>query len=258
MYKLGLKLWSVNTDYYYDEAIRLYNEKVFDYIELYVVPNTLDKLEKWKKLKSPYLIHCPHFAHGFNLAKQDKLESNLKIFKEVQKYADDLNSEYIVVHGGIDGCIEETAKQFKKLNDTRTLIENKPMIALPNKMNGKFCRGFSPEEINQVIKTASCGFCLDFGHAICSAASQKTNPYSYIEKFINIKPKMFHLTDNTDMSSGFDTHEHLGSGQINFKKIKTFLQDNAIITLETDKDSKKNLDDFIQDCLFMRKIQNEF
>ena len=44
MYKKGLKLWSVNTDYYYDEAIRLYSEGVFDYIELYVVPDTLEKI----------------------------------------------------------------------------------------------------------------------------------------------------------------------------------------------------------------------
>lgn len=69
MYKIGLKLWSRNTDYYYDEAIRLYNDGVYDYIELYVVPNTTDTIEKWKKLDIPFIVHCPHFAHGFNLAK---------------------------------------------------------------------------------------------------------------------------------------------------------------------------------------------
>lgn len=69
MYKIGLKLWSINTDYYYDEAIRLYNDGVYDYIELYVVPNMTDTIEKWKKLDIPFIVHCPHFAHGFNLAK---------------------------------------------------------------------------------------------------------------------------------------------------------------------------------------------
>ncbi len=69
MYKIGLKLWSRNTDYYYDEAIRLYNDGVYDYIELYVVPNMTDTIEKWKKLDIPFIVHCPHFAHGFNLAK---------------------------------------------------------------------------------------------------------------------------------------------------------------------------------------------
>ena len=37
-----------------------------------------------------------------------------------------------------------------------------------------------------------------------------------------------------------------------------FLPENAIITLETDKDSKENIDDFIPDSKFMRKLQNEF
>lgn len=69
MYKIGLKLWSINTDYYYDEAIRLYNDGVYDYIELYVVPNMTDTIEKWKKLDIPFIVHCPHFSHGFNLAK---------------------------------------------------------------------------------------------------------------------------------------------------------------------------------------------
>ena len=50
MYKRGLKLWSVNTDYYYNEAIRLYNEGIYDYIELYIVPDTLDTLPKWKRV----------------------------------------------------------------------------------------------------------------------------------------------------------------------------------------------------------------
>ena len=72
MYKIGLKLWSINTDYYYDEAIRLYKDGVFDYIELYVVPNSTDSIVKWKKLNIPFIIHCPHFAHGFNMAKVEK------------------------------------------------------------------------------------------------------------------------------------------------------------------------------------------
>ncbi len=76
MYKIGLKIWSINTDYYYDEAIRLYNDGVYDYIGLYVVPNTTDTIEKWKKLDIPFIVHCPHFAHGFNLAKIEKKDSS--------------------------------------------------------------------------------------------------------------------------------------------------------------------------------------
>lgn len=44
MNKLGLKLWSTNTDYYLKAAEKLYKEGYFDYIELYVVPNTVSTL----------------------------------------------------------------------------------------------------------------------------------------------------------------------------------------------------------------------
>ena len=111
MYKLGLKLWSVNTDSYYDEAIRLYHDGVFDYIELYVVPNTLHTLEKWAKIAIPFIIHCPHFMHGFNLAKAEKKESNFAIYREVKQFADELRAKYIIFHGGMDGDIRETARQ---------------------------------------------------------------------------------------------------------------------------------------------------
>ena len=253
MYKLGLKLWSINTDYYYDEAIRLYNNGVYDYIELYVVPDTLDTIEKWKNLNIPFIIHCPHFAHGFNLAKKEKKESNKKIFEQVQRFADELNAEYIVVHGGIDGNIEETARQFAALNDPRALIENKPYVALPNRMGGNFCRGYNAEEIKLVMNTAKCGFCLDFGHAICAANSLKQEIYSYIEEFIKLKPNMFHLTDINDITSEYDSHPHIGTGQLDIKRILKLIPQGKNITIETIKNSKEDLNDFIED---MRCIKN--
>lgn len=256
MYKIGLKLWSTNTDCYYNEAIRLYNAEVFDYIELYIVPDTTDTISKWEKLNIPFIIHCPHFAHGFNLAKFEKKEYNFAIYKQVKEFADKLNAKYIIFHGGIDGNVEETAKQLASFNEPRALIENKPMIALPNKMGGKFCRGYNVKEIKQIIETANCGFCLDFGHAICSANSQGENIYEYCKKFIKLNPNMFHLTDNEDVTSPYDSHLHLGTGELDLNKIKSFLPANAIITLETNKDSKENLSDFIGDAICIKKVKN--
>lgn len=270
VYKLGLKLWSVNTDFYYEEAIRLYNDGIFDYIELYVVPNTLDTLEKWGKLNIPFVIHCPHFAHGFNLAKSEKKESNKKIFEQVQRFADELNAEYIVVHGGIDGNIDETAKQFASLNEPRALIENKPYVALPNRMGGNFCRGYNIEEIKLVMDAAKCGFCLDFGHAVCAANSfldltprpipysieeREVALYSYINEFLVLKPSMFHLTDIADISSPYDSHPHIGSGQLDIKRILKLIPQNKNITVETIKNSKENLYDFIEDTEWLKNIQ---
>lgn len=119
-------------------------------------------------------------------------------------------------------------------------------------MGGKFCRGYNVKEIKQIIETANCGFCLDFGHAICSANSQGENIYEYCKKFIKLNPNMFHLTDNEDVTSPYDSHSHFGEGQLNIDKIKSILPKNAIITLETIKNSKENLNDFIKDSLWIK------
>lgn len=254
---LGLKLWSINTDYYLFEAIRLFESKVFDYIELYVVPNSLEHLKKWKIAKKnhdiPFIIHCPHFAHGFNLAKAEKRESNFKIYTEVKKFADELDGKFIIFHGGIDGNIDETAKQLASFKERRALIENKPYVALPNRMGGEFCRGYNTKEITTVMNEANCGFCFDFGHAICAANSLKKDIWEYLDEFISLNPNMFHLTDVTDITSPYDSHPHLGTGQLDLVKIKSMLPQNAIVTLETNKSSKETLDDFIGDVLCMRK-----
>lgn len=252
-YKLGLKLWSINTDFYYDEAIRLYNEGFCNYIELYIIPNTLDTLDKWKKLNIPFIIHAPHNAHKFNLAKCERKEFNFKIYTEVKQFADKLNAKYIIFHGGVDGSVEETAKQLASFNENRALIENKPYVALPNKMGGKFCRGATLEEIKYIKDTAKCGFCLDIGHAICSANSLGKDIYEYCRSFLQFNPQMFHLSDIEDITSQYDAHPHLGTGQLDFKQIFDMLENNKYITIETNKDNKENLNDFEKDVLYFNK-----
>lgn len=122
-YKLGLKLWSTNTESYLREAQRLYSLGIYDYIELYVVPNTLNTLENWKKLNIPYILHAPHFAHGVNLANSEKFEYNKETYREVEIFRSSLNAKYTVIHGGIEGSVEETIKQLKLINPKNFLIE---------------------------------------------------------------------------------------------------------------------------------------
>jgi len=256
MYKLGLKLWSVNIEHYYKEALKLYNDNVFDYIELYVVPDSLNCLDIWQKVNIPYVIHCPHSAHGFNLAKKSHRAYNFEIYKQVKEYADILNAKYIIFHGGIDGNIEETAYQLAEFHEEKALLENKPCIALSNNMKGKYCRGFNVEEIRTVKDRADCGFCLDFGHAICAANYQKKDRLAYIVDLVKLNPNMFHLADLNDINSVYDSHLHLGKGQLMINKIIDFLPKEAMITLEIEKKSKFNLNDFIDDCLIMRNQIN--
>ena len=252
-YKLGLKLWSINTDYYYDEAIRLYNDGVYDYIELYVVPNSIKTLPQWVELEIPFIIHAPHFMHGFNLAKKECEAGNIKKYNEVKEFADALIVDHIILHGGIDGHIDETARQLSALDEPRALIENKPFRAIPNNMGGEFCRGATIDELQTVIETAKCGFCFDIGHAICSAVSQGIESYDYLAEFTKLNPAMYHLTDIESLDDEYDKHLHIGTGALDVKKILSVMPKNATITLETNKDSKVNLNDFINDTEYVRK-----
>ena len=255
MYKLGLKLWSTNTDYYYDEAIRLYNDGVFDYIELYVVPDTLNTLEKWNKLEIPIILHAPHFAHGLNLAIENKFEFNKKIYEQVDIFRLELNAEYTIVHSGIEGSIEEVIRQLNIIKPKNFIIENKPYRAPLGEK--KLCRGYSVEEISKVINETGCGFCLDIGHAICTANSIGEEPYTYLKKFNNLNPVICHISGN-DINSTVDKHLHLSQGNYNFKEIFNIISDNNYISIETNKDSKTNLNDFEEDIkFFRRKTENE-
>lgn len=255
MYKLGLKLWSINTDFYYEEAKKLYTQGIFDYIELYVVPNTLNTLQKWKELNIPFIIHAPHFAHKFNLSKVENKDRNSEIYEETKRFADELNAKYIIFHGGVDGSVEETARQLESFNEQRALIENKPYIALPNRMGGKFCRGATLEEIKYIKDTAKCGFCFDIGHAICSANSQNKEQYSFLHELMSLNPTMFHLSDVKDMNSPYDAHPHLGTGELDIERLKReIFYSDAIISVETNKNSKENLDDFEKDIEWLMNL----
>lgn len=253
--QIGLKLWSINTDYYLKEAVKLYDKGIYDYIELYVVPETLDTLKEWKKLNIPFIMHNAHFAHGFNLAKPENQKRNLEIYEQTKQFADGLDAKYIIFHGGIDGDYKETARQLAAFGDSRALIENKPFVALPNRMGGNFCRGATVEELRYIKETAKCGFCFDIGHAVCSANSQKKEPYTFLKELLVLNPTMFHLSDITDMTSEYDAHPHLGTGQLDITRLKReIFPNNAVISVETNKDSKENLDDFVKDIKCLKSL----
>lgn len=252
MHKIGLKLWNINTDYYYDEAIHLYNDGIFDYIELYIVPGHLDLIEKWKKIGIPFDIHAPHFAHNMNLSKREYERDNYTKYIEVKEYADSLNASVIVFHGGINGDYRETARQIKNFNDSRILIENKPYQPLRMTEDNK-CVGSKYEEIKYIMKESGCGFCLDIGHAICSANSQGIEPYSYIEKLVTLNPKRIHLSD-IDTTSKYDQHLNYGKGDLVFEKVINIIPKGVSITIETLKKSKTALDDYVQDAQFIKKL----
>ncbi len=254
MQKIGLKLWSRNIDFYYKEAKRLYSMGLFDYIELYVVPSTTDTIKLWKDLNIPINLHAPHFDSGVNLAVKEKENYNIKIYGEVKAFYKELKSEYIVFHSGIEGSVDETIRQLNIIKLENALVENKPYLA-PTEPDLR-CRGAKVEEIQKIMEETGCGFCLDISHAICSANSFKINPYEYLEKFNKLNPKCYHISDNY-IDNEIDKHLHFGKGTFDFDKIFALFSDNANIAIETNKNSKENLNDFIEDSNFVKnKLQN--
>ncbi len=252
MAKIGLKLWNVNIDDYLPIAYDLFKDKIFDYIELYVVPKHIENILKWKNLPIPYDIHAPHSAHKMNLADKSKRDFNFELYMDTKKYADELNARYIVFHGGIDGSYKEVAKQLKIFNDSRSLIENKPYKVLKF-INAKEYIGTKPEEIKYIKENANCGFCLDVGHAICAANSHGVEPYFYIEQFSKLNPQKIHLSD-IHIETEYDEHLNFGLGNLDFYRLLPLFKQVKDITIETNKNSTENLNDFIKDVNFIRKV----
>ncbi|MEN6384140.1 MAG: GNAT family N-acetyltransferase [Phycisphaerales bacterium] len=251
MHKIGLKLWSINKNYF-DEAKRLFEEGFYDYIELYAVPDSLELIDFWKKLQVPYVIHGPHFRNGLNFADPQKKDDNIKLAHQAIKFANALNAEYIIFHPGVDGSIEETARQLSKIKDSRILIENKPYLGFGNVI----CTGNLPEEIEFIMKQCNVGFCLDIGHAICAANSHKIEYISFLKEFIKLEPTMYHLSDG-DLHGEFDSHEHFGQGKYNLDELISLLPSSAMVSIETKKDSEENLTDFVKDANFFRNINKQ-
>lgn len=260
--KIGLKLWSANTDAYLREAKRLYAERVFDYLELYVVPGSQKTLPLWKALQDelalPFAIHAPHSAHGVNLADAAKRESNAKTFDEVRHFADQLDAKHIIVHGGAyphhaevstGTAIEELVYQLKTLNDARILLENKPFLPIgdaPIRLVGS-----TPDEIRRVLTAVGCGFCLDISHAIASANAHSANWRAWIDEFLSLHPAMFHLSD-LQADSQTDQHLHFGDGTLPIVEILSRLPMDASLSIETAKDSDSDLEDFRRDALRLK------
>jgi deoxyribonuclease IV len=248
MHKFGLKLWS-NNRIYLNEAKRLFNGGIYQYVEIYIVPGSYkDNIAMWKELKAPYIIHAPHSFNNVNLAIKDKRKENAELLEDTFKFANELNTEYIIFHAGTSGDTKEAADQLKALNDKRALIENKPYKALDLK---RICNGNSPEEIEYVMKAANIGFCLDIGHAISSANSHDIDPIIYIERFLALKPKMIHFTDG-DYTAELDRHGHFGDGDYPIKKIMKMLPKDIMITIESVKGSDFKLDDFENDVKVLK------
>jgi sugar phosphate isomerase/epimerase len=246
--KIGLKLWSTNTDHYLREAKRLYEDGVFDYIELYMVPGTSDTSIAWKELSIPFVVHAPHSAHGVNLADPESQVDNCRIFDEVKVFSDRLGVEKIIVHGGVLGRVDEIVRQLKIIGDSRVLIENKPYFPVDG--SRRLLAGSTPEEVQYIMNDADCGFCFDVGHAVASANAHGAKWRDYFESFTALSPDMFHISD-IDVTSTIDQHLHFGEGTLPLTEIIQSIRSDSMVSIETAKNSIVYLDDFKGDAQWL-------
>ena len=254
-FKIGLKLHTTNVTLI-PYAIKLKKEGFFDYIELYMVPDSYRQtFNAWKDLNIPYIIHAPHSYSGLNLSLEDFEYKNNYLIEETESFRVALNPSKIIFHPGINGSIKETIRQIllHKKNYSElfksSIIENKPKMGL----NGELCIGSSPEEILQIINETEMGFCLDVGHAIYYAAWAGLNYEDVIDSYNRLKPNMYHLSDG-DVSSKTDLHLNFGKGNFKLGRILKKIPKDSYITIETNKDIKKRLTDFETDIDSFNKL----
>ncbi len=256
MRKYGLKLWSINENYI-QPARSLYEKGVYDYIELYAIPDSFDTFaSKWAELNIPYIIHGPHFMHGVNFSLKEKEKSNIELVNQALKYADILKAEKIIFHPGIKGDYKETARQLKNIKDDRIIIENKPYNVAVAK-NGlsleDVCVGHDYNQLSYILAESNKGFCLDIGHAICASNSLKKEYKEFLKSLISLKPYMYHISDG-EIKGVYDKHYNIGKGTYDFKTIFSLLPKSTTISIETEKSSKEHLNDFVEDVKLLKEF----
>ena len=250
MYNLGLKIGSVDTQYT-PEILQYYEQGLFQYIELFAVSETFNNtISYWKQFNIPFGIHAPHSAAGLNLANSASRNNKIKI-EETIKFADALNAKYIIFHLGTNGTPEETIEQLKSFADDRFLIENKPIRGL----DGSTCVGCTYEALKSIIDGIGngCGFCLDFGHAICAANTLKKEPFDFIKELYALNPRVYHLTDG-DFSSDLDSHLHYGAGDFPLKKLLAMVPDGGMVTNEAKRVRSDCINEFREDSVLLKKL----
>lgn len=244
MIKLGLKIGSKDIQYT-DEILQYYEQGLFQYIELFTLSGTYeDTISYWKQFNIPFGIHAPHSAAGLNLACVANRVLNKNMIAESVKFADSLKAKYIIFHSGTKGMPNEVVIQLKPFADERFLIENKPIRGL----DGSTCVGSVYGDLKLIIDGIGkgCGFCLDFGHAICAANTLKKEPFAFIDELRKLNPRVYHLTDG-NYQSELDSHLHYGKGSFPLKELLALVPDDGLVTNEAKRFKLDNLSEFKKD-----------
>ena len=242
--KFGLKLWSTNNDLI-DQAVHLIDEKVFDYIELMVIPNSEIKIFL---IDVPYIIHIPHEKFGVNIGDHAAKECTLQMINESIIWADHLNAKYLILHAG-HGSMQHATDLLCEVSDSRLLIENMPKVGL----DGEAMIGYSPAQIEELFGDGDMGLCLDFGHAVKAAVSLGVDYKGYVQEFMGFKPKVFHVSDGT-LSEDRDEHMGIGKGEYDFRFLMSLIGSKGMVTMETPRVLQGELGEDVKNLNILQNI----
>jgi len=254
----GLKVWSINREY--EASIRsLWADGVMQYIEVYVLPEAGEATASFweglhRDLGIPMIVHAPHYSHGLCLACREREASNRLLIEESLRFADRTEASLVIVHPGVNGTIEETARQIRLFWDERLILENKPRYGHGENL---LCNGALPEEMAFVMEETGVRFCLDIGHAITSANGFGVSPWEMLSAFLLLKPSLLHLTDG-HWNGVLDEHLHFGEGDFPIEEIVRLIGKanlfHLALTNEAYKKSQTTLDDFREDMAYLSAV----
>lgn len=245
----GLKAWSINLGII-DTAEMLHDRGDLDYIELFTVPDSFQACaDAWKGKRIPFVVHAPHSLSGLNFSKPEMEMRNIELAEQSFRWADLVHADTVIFHPGTGGSLKETVRQASKLRDSRMIMENKPHDGL----DGSICVGSSPGEIKKLTEALGVGFCLDFGHAIEAANSYGQEPIGFVKQFLDMKPRMFHMTDG-DYSGKMDRHDAYGQGDFPLDKLLSMVPSGFRLTDEAKRKNPESLDEYLADRNFVRGI----
>ncbi|MBE0525124.1 MAG: TIM barrel protein [Methanosarcinales archaeon] len=247
--KFGLKLWSINTNLI-DQAVHLIDEKIFDYVELFVIPNS--EIKPFL-IDVPYIIHIPHEKFGVNIGTPSAKERTLQKINESIAWADQLNAKYLILHAG-HGSMQHATDLLHNLSDSRILIENMPKVGL----GSEAMIGYSPAQIEELIGDSCMGLCLDFGHAVKAAVSLGVDYKEYLQRFMGLEPRVFHVSDGR-LGEEKDEHMGIGEGNYDFGYFLHCVKENPfqLITIETPRKEKGLLHEDIQNINRLKALNLE-
>ncbi|MFP4400483.1 MAG: sugar phosphate isomerase/epimerase family protein [Candidatus Woesearchaeota archaeon] len=254
--KFGTKIWSKNKESF-PKILELYKKAILDFVEIYIVPGS-DPKEADILKNLPIIFHAPNFHHKFNVRKQDQVFKNS--LKTIKRFSEYFNEKRIVVHPGISKTeekLEDSIPGIKKIKEAGMdiLIENMPKIGIDEK---KTLYGSTREEIKSIMTEIDCNFCLDVGHAICSANFHKKDPIEFINEFIRLKPIEVHISDG-DFDSIIDQHKSIEEGNYPFDEIIPFIKNIEYITIETDKkDDYINLEEDKKNLIKLKQLFSKY